>query len=165
MDDLDTMSDGTIARIPCAANIPCGDLQNILAYPRGVGRRKTPISGEERSIGAEIRKARERLDVSVADLGLAMGKTRQAAQFWERGENLPTLSDFPKLCRLLRSDPNTLLGIDSMPAMTEEEKQASQRKIQLAAEAARAAKRGPARRRAASERLHPRSASASGIRR
>jgi transcriptional regulator with XRE-family HTH domain len=124
-----------IARIPCPANMPCGDWQNILAYALGVGSRKTPVTGAERAIGARIREARERLGVSVSELGLASGSTRQKVQFWERGEHFPPLRDLPTLCRLLRVDPNQLLGFEAMKALNDHEILSVRRQIQTMAAA------------------------------
>jgi transcriptional regulator with XRE-family HTH domain len=109
----------TIARIPCGANILCGERQVLLAYPVRVGH--TSVSGDDMLIGARIRKARERLGVSITDLGLAYGKNRQTVQFWENGKHFPPLSDFNRLCRLLRTDANQLLGFGDMAVITEQE--------------------------------------------
>jgi transcriptional regulator with XRE-family HTH domain len=121
MRDLEIDDGPMIARIPCGASIPCADVPNFLAYARGVGSRKTPVTGAERAIGARIREARERLGVSVAELGLASGSTRQKVQFWERGEHFPPLRDFPTLCRLLRVDPNHILGMEAMKSLNNNE--------------------------------------------
>lgn len=140
---------GTIARIPCGANIPCGDPQDFLAYARGVGSRKTPVTGAERAIGARIREARERLGVSVSELGLASGSTRQKVQFWERGEHFPPLRDLPSLCRLLRVDPNHILGMESMKALNDNDIRSARMQLQTIAAAKkeeRAARKRPARR-------------------
>lgn len=154
------MTAGTIARIPCGANILCGDTQKVLAYVRGVGKKKKPISEADEAIGRRIKDARDSLDVSQEDLGVAFGKRRQTVQFWERGENFPPLSDFPKLCRLLRTDPNTLLGTQAMKALTQEEKIRAKAEIQALAREGKVRLPGVVRRRAAQERLHPRRAAA-----
>lgn len=119
----------------CGASMPCGDQQGLLAYAISVGSRKTPVTGFERAIGARIREARERLGVSITELGLAWGGSRQKVQFWERGDHFPPLSEFPKLCQLLRTDANSLLGIHAMKPLTEQEKISAKTQIQSLARA------------------------------
>jgi transcriptional regulator with XRE-family HTH domain len=145
-----------IAKIPCGAKIPCVDGQNILAYALGMGSRKTPVSGAERAIGARIREARERLGVSIAELGLATGSSRQKVQFWERGDHFPPLSEFPRLCQLLRTDANALLGIQAMKALTEQEIVSARMQIQTMAAGAK--ENVAVRRKGIQERLQRRSA-------
>jgi transcriptional regulator with XRE-family HTH domain len=128
------MTGDTVARILCGANIPCGERQVLLAYPSYVGSRKTPVTGLDRAIGARIRSAREDLGVSITELGMALGSTRQKVQFWERGDHFPPLSEFPKLCQLLRTDANTLLGIHEMKTLTEQEKLTARLRIQTLAQ-------------------------------
>jgi transcriptional regulator with XRE-family HTH domain len=149
MGDPESVTGASIARIPCSASIPCGDRQNILAYSQGVGSRKTPVTGAERAIGARIREARERLGVSVSELGLASGSTRQKVQFWERGEHFPPLRDFPGICKLLRADPNQILGMESMHVLTDNDIRSARMQIQTIAAARkdeRATRKRPARR-------------------
>ena len=122
-----------IANIPCGANISCGDLQNFLAYPFSVGAKKREITGLDRQIGARIRMQRERIGVSVTDLGLAFGGTRQKVQFWERGENFPPVSEFTRLCAMLRAEPNYLLGLSQPSELTEKEIRTARLEIQSAA--------------------------------
>lgn len=117
--------------------MPCGDMQNFLAYDLGVGSRKTPVTGAERAIGARIREARERLGVSIAELGLATGSSRQKVQFWERGDHFPPLSDFRRICELLRTDPNHILGMGPMRTLSDTEIVSARMKIQALARAAR----------------------------
>jgi transcriptional regulator with XRE-family HTH domain len=62
-------------------------------------------------IGSRIRDARNRLDVSQQALGDAFGVSRQAAQFWEKGDALPPADEIPRLCRLLGVDANYLLDV------------------------------------------------------
>jgi transcriptional regulator with XRE-family HTH domain len=106
-----------VARIICGANIPCGELQEFLAY-RGVMPRKKP-SPQERAaqilIGGRITEARERLGINKQELALAFGVKRQAVQFWERGANLPPADEIPRLCRLLGIDANELLDVRLPP--------------------------------------------------
>ena len=158
------MADGMLARnigvgnISGGANITCGDRPDFLAHNFPVGTRKTPVTGKERAIGARIREARELLGVSMSELGFAMGGARQKVQFWEKGENFPPLSDFPRLCELLRTDANALLGIPSMKSLTEQEKTSARLKIQALAQATKDAKRG--RKVGRQERLQRRHAAA-----
>lgn len=152
MNDLNPDDGHTIARNPCGASILCGDVPNILAYARSVGSRKTPVSGAERAIGARIREARERLGVSIAELGLATGGRRQTVQFWERGEHFPPLSEFPRLCQLLRTDANSILGMQAMKALTDQDIVSVRMQIQTMAQAAKE----DARPRKAQERLRRR---------
>lgn len=163
MSDLGPVAARNIARIPCAANIPCADGQKILAYSRGVGSRKTSVSGAERAIGARIREARERLDLSIQDLALAFGKKRQAVQFWEKGTHFPKLAEFSQFCQLLRTDANWILGMQAMRSLSKDEIVSASLQIKAMAQAAKGESRG--RGRATQERLHRRQVSASGVRR
>lgn len=140
-----TIQARTIARIPCGANIPCGDPQKSLAYAQSVGSRKTPVSGAERAIGARIREARERLEVSVAELGLASGSTRQKVQFWERGEHFPPLREFPSICKLLRVSPNYILGFEAMTALNNNDILSARMQIQAIAQARKEDRAAPKR--------------------
>jgi len=137
MDESNGMTDSLIARNPCGAKMPCGDMPDFLAYAFGVGSRKTPVTGAERAIGARIREARERLGVSIAELGLATGSSRQKVQFWERGEHFPPLSDFRRICELLRTEPNHILGISPMRSLTDTDVLSARRQIQALAIAAK----------------------------
>ncbi len=137
--------------------MPCGDRQDFLAYSFGVGRKNRQVTGAERAIGARIRDARERLGVTITDLGLAYGGHRQTVQHWENGKNFPPLSDFPRLCHLLRMDANSLLGMQAMKLLTQEDILSARMQIQAMALANR--ERGTARKRA-TVRLHRSSASA-----
>jgi transcriptional regulator with XRE-family HTH domain len=137
MDALSETGSTCIANIPCVAKMPCGVPPEFLAYPSGVGSRKTPVTGAERAIGARIREARERLGVSIAELGLATGSSRQKVQFWERGDHFPPLSDFRRICELLRTDPNHILGMGQMRVLTDTEILSARRQIQALALAAK----------------------------
>lgn len=119
-----------------------------------MGKKKREIPGAARAIGARIRVAREEIGVSIAELGLAYGKNRQTVQFWERGENFPPLSEFPKLCDLLKTDANSILGLKAMKPLTEQEVAAARTKIQLMASAKKA--EGAARKRPVRRGLQPR---------
>ncbi len=132
------MGDGSlIANIPCGAKPLCVDMPDFFAYDPVVAKRKTPVTGAERAIGARIREARERLGVSIAELGLATGSSRQKVQFWERGDHFPPLSDFRRLCELLLTEPNHILGMGFMRTLTDTEILSARRKIQSLAQAAR----------------------------
>ena len=137
MSDLISKDTPSIARIPCAASFTCVAPPKILADTFRVGSRKTPVTGAERAIGARILEARERLGVSIAELGLATGSSRQKVQFWERGEHFPPLSEFPGLCRILRTDANALLGLEAMKALTDQEIMSARMQIQTMAAAAK----------------------------
>lgn len=102
-----------------------------------MGSRKTPVTGAERAIGARIREARELLGISIAELGLATGSSRQKVQFWERGDHFPPLSEFPRLCQLLRTDANAILGLQAMKALNEQEIVSARMQIQAMAQAAK----------------------------
>jgi transcriptional regulator with XRE-family HTH domain len=152
MDIPATMDAPMIAKNPCGASSPCGALQNLLAYASGVPTRKTPVSGAERAIGARIREARERLGISVAELGLASGSTRQKVQFWERGAHFPPLRDLASICKLLNVDPNYILGFASLNSLTADEIASARLYIQTIASANKDV--GQARKRSAKVRLH-----------
>lgn len=131
----------SIANIPCGASMPCGDLQGLLAYPRVMARAKKAITEADRAIGGRIRAARERLGVTVTDLGLAFGGKRQTAQFWERGAHFPPASDLKRLCQLLRIDANHLLGIQHLPLETERDVESARRALLAEAQRARLAQK------------------------
>lgn len=137
MGDSEVMTAASIARIPCPASITCGDAPKILAYPLDVGSRKTPVTGSERAIGARIREARERLGVSIAELGAAWGGSRQKVQFWERGDHFPPLSDFRRLCELLRTDANQILGMSAVKPLDDTDVLSARMQIQTMAQAAK----------------------------
>lgn len=127
-----------IARNPCGAKMICGVPQKSLAYAPVVGGKKREVTGEDRAIGARIRIQRQRLGVSVTELGLAFGGSRQKVQFWERGENFPPVSDFARLCSLLRADPNhILLGAPLAKDLSDKDVKAARLEIQSAAIRAR----------------------------
>lgn len=156
--------DPTIARNAGGASIIGGAPQGFLAYRYVVGGRKT-VSGADRALGASIRKARERLGVSITDLGLAYGGSRQTVQFWEAGKHFPPLSDFPRLCQLLKTDPNHLLGMDVMAELTEQEVRAAALEIQTLAQQTKNANRNVVRLRVGQGRLRRRPAAATSARR
>src|SRR5688572_12372290 len=136
MGGLAYMTEASIANIPCGASISCGDGQKILAYPLSVTKKSRTPTGLDRAIGARIREARERLGVTITDLGLAFGGTRQKVQFWETGKNFPPVSDLRRLCELLRVDANSLLGMHEMKSLNEHEIISARNKILALAMAA-----------------------------
>jgi transcriptional regulator with XRE-family HTH domain len=138
MSELAMEDRSLIANNPCGANIPCAVLPVFFAYDSDVAQRKTPVTGAERAIGARIREARERLGVSIDELGLATGSSRQKVQFWERGDHFPPLSDFRRICELLKTDPNHILGMGTMRALSDTEVSSARQKIHLLAQAAKA---------------------------
>ena len=123
--------------------------------------KKKQVSGNDIEIGARIKKARERLGVSITALGLAYGKNRQTVQFWENGKAFPPLSDFERLCWLLRTDANQLLGIQGMGALTEQEATKARLEIEIAAARERGRREGGARPRSA--RKGPPSSTSSAV--
>jgi transcriptional regulator with XRE-family HTH domain len=127
----------TIARIPCGANIPCGDWQKSLAYPLAPMSKIREIPAADRAIGARIKEARLRLGVSITDLGLAYGGHRQTVQHWEAGKNFPPLSDFPRLCELLRTSPNIILGMTDELALSDRDLSTARTNIEALARTAR----------------------------
>lgn len=137
MDDLAVERGRSIARNPCGASITCGVTPKILAYSGNVGSRKTPVTGSERAIGARIREARERLGISIAELGAAWGGSRQKVQFWERGDHFPPLSDFRRLCELLRTDANQILGMSAMNPLSDTDVVSARMQIQSMAQASK----------------------------
>jgi len=114
----------TIARIPCGANIPCGDRQGLLAYAAIMAKKGKVITEADLRMGKRITAARERLGVTVTDLGWAWTGTaggRSTVQFYEKGETFPPASDLRRLCLLLHIDANELLDVPSMVNATDRE--------------------------------------------
>jgi transcriptional regulator with XRE-family HTH domain len=62
---------------------------------------------------ARLRAARERASLSQKALSTKLKVSTGAAGEWERGNKLPSLSHFVRLCELLEVSPNYLLGIDT----------------------------------------------------
>ena len=114
---------------------------------------KSQVSGNDMAIGARIRQARERIGVSITDLGLAYGKNRQTVQFWENGKHFPPLGDFYRLCELLHTDANYLLGIKDTDVLTEEEAAKARLAIETAARREKLTREDVARERAVRGRL------------
>lgn len=137
MDNLDVKRGLSIAKNLGGARIIGADMPVFLADNFRVAGRKTDVSGAERAMGARIREARERLGVSINELGLAMGGSRQQVQFWEKGSSFPALADFPRLCRLLKTDANTLLGMSAMPTLNDTDIVSARMQIQAMAQAAK----------------------------
>lgn len=85
-------------------------------------KRKPFTSHEQRSatredvdIGLRIRLRRVELDMSQADMGKSLGISFQQIQKYEKGENRISGSRFLEICRLLKVDPNYLLGWEGKP--------------------------------------------------
>lgn len=159
------MRGAILANDSCGDNISCGDQQVFFAYSSAVNTKKSQATATDQAIAARIREARERLGVSMTELGLAYGGHRQTAQHWERGASFPPLSDFPKLCDLLRVTPNQLLGMDAMNSLTEKEKIAARLAIENAAMRAKMQKRMRSDNYGSQERLRRRQAGTASVRR
>lgn len=60
--------------------------------------------------GHRLRKAREALGKSQAQIGLRVGAQQTRIAMFENGRALPRLPIFVKLCRALKTTPNDILG-------------------------------------------------------
>jgi len=124
-----------------------------------MGRKKRPVSEEDREMGNRVREARERLGITVTDLGYAFGgqaSGRQQVQFWEKGTHFPPASDLAKLCRLLRVDGNYLLGLKPIAAETPRDISTTRDALIALAAAARESEREEPARKAQSKSRRPR---------
>lgn len=60
-------------------------------------------------VGRRIRAARERLDLTQAELATLLGRTPTSISYWESGQRSPGLEEIVELARALAVDPASLL--------------------------------------------------------
>ena len=65
---------------------------------------------------ARLKCVRQQRGLSQADLSLALGLNVHTVGNWEQGRSSPALSYFPRLCRILGTTSDFLLGTDGSPA-------------------------------------------------
>jgi len=94
-------------------------------------------SDQNTLIGQRISEAMARLGVSISELGLAWGGSRQTAQHWVHGRHLPTAGELPRLCRLLLIDANELLCLKPLASRSNTEIVEARKHILALANAAR----------------------------
>lgn len=58
----------------------------------------------------KLRKYRESLNLTQADLAKKIGKSFRTVQSWERGESYPNAEAIWNLCEVFGTDPNDFLG-------------------------------------------------------
>lgn len=58
----------------------------------------------------KLRKYRESLNMTQADLAKKIGKSFRTIQSWERGESYPNTEAIWSLCEVFNTDPNDFLG-------------------------------------------------------
>ncbi len=80
----------------------------------------TGKSGQDRdaflkAVSAEVRKARERADMTVSDLHRETGISRTVLQGYEAGRFVPGAMELKKLCQVLKVTPNRILFGDEKP--------------------------------------------------
>lgn len=80
----------------------------------------TPKSMNDRelflkSVSAEVRKARERADMTVSDLHRETGISRTVLQGYEAGRFVPGAMELKKLCSVLKVTPNKILFGEEKP--------------------------------------------------
>ena len=64
----------------------------------------------DRRVGARLRMIRIERGLSQTTLGKAMGLTFQQIQKYEKGDNAIATSRLPKLCQILKIEPNDLFN-------------------------------------------------------
>lgn len=77
-------------------------------------------SGQDReaflkAVSAEVRKARERADMTVSDLHRETGISRTVLQGYEAGKFVPGSLELKKLCQVLKVSPNRILFGEEKP--------------------------------------------------
>lgn len=77
-------------------------------------------SGQDREaflkgVSAEVRKARERADMTVSDLHRETGISRTVLQGYEAGKFVPGSLELKKLCQVLKVSPNRILFGEERP--------------------------------------------------
>jgi transcriptional regulator with XRE-family HTH domain len=68
-----------------------------------------------KAVSAEVRKARERADMTVSDLHRVTGISRTVLQGYEAGKFVPGALELKKLCQVLKVTPNRILFGDESP--------------------------------------------------
>lgn len=68
-----------------------------------------------KSVSAEVRKARERADMTVSDLHRVTGISRTVLQGYEAGRFVPGAMELKKLCNVLKVTPNRILFGEENP--------------------------------------------------
>jgi len=63
-------------------------------------------------LGKSLREARERAVLTQEEVADRVGLATEVLGRLERGSMLPSVPTLRELCRVLRVDPNTLLGLD-----------------------------------------------------
>lgn len=71
-----------------------------------------------KSVSAEVRKARERADMTVSDLHRVTGISRTVLQGYEAGRFVPGAMELKKLCQVLNVTPNRVLFGEEKPLET-----------------------------------------------
>lgn len=71
-----------------------------------------------KSVAAEVRKARERADMTVTDLHRITGISRTVLQAYEAGRFVPGSMELKKLCQVLNVTPNRVLFGEETPLET-----------------------------------------------
>jgi transcriptional regulator with XRE-family HTH domain len=69
------------------------------------------VSDEAKVIGQHLRRLREEIGWSQADLADAAGVNKFTLQAWEQGRREPLASHLPKLARALGVSTDELLGL------------------------------------------------------
>lgn len=113
------------ARNPCHASDACDDHRKISLHNRPVVAKHT----EEERIGRRIHTAILRLGVTITDVGLAWGGSRQTAQHWIKGNHLPAARYLGRLCKMLLIDANELLDISPLSMHSEADQEAARASI------------------------------------
>lgn len=68
-----------------------------------------------KAVSAEVRKARERADMTVSDLHRETGISRTVLQGYEAGRFVPGAMELKKLCNVLKVTPNRILFGEEKP--------------------------------------------------
>ena len=68
-----------------------------------------------KAVSAEVRKARERADMTVSDLHRETGISRTVLQGYEAGRFVPGGMELKKLCQVLKVTPNRILFGEEKP--------------------------------------------------
>ena len=113
------------ARNTGGASIPCGDHGKISLHTLNVVAKHT----EEERIGRRIHTAILKLGVTITDVGLAWGGSRQTAQHWIRGKHLPAARYLGRLCKMLLIDANELLDINPLSMHSTADQEAARASI------------------------------------